>query len=362
MVKIKILYTIPNFDTAGSGKVLYDLTKNLNPEIFEVHIACHHSNGSFFKEVKKLGIPIHLITTTQPLRPYFTLFKRIRPFTLFIKMNQFNIVHSWHWSSDWSEVLAVRMSSAKYIYTKKAMSWGNVHWKIKSFLADFIITINQDMRAFFPSKKEQVLIPLGLDVNYYSPEDYPKRKASNFFKIITVANLVPVKGIEVLIRAVHQLNDGRIQLEILGDDRDGYADELKALVHTLGLQEQIAFLGKQLDVRPYIHQADLYVIPTLDSGRKEGMPMALVEAMAMGVTVLGSNISGINYVLRDFPHLLIEAGNMEQLSKAIQHWMNTSREEREVQGSALRVYCQEHYSIEQSIRAHEELYQKMIKR
>jgi glycosyltransferase involved in cell wall biosynthesis len=95
---------------------------------------------------------------------------------------------------------------------------------------------------------------------------------------------------------------------------------------------------------------------------KEGLGMALIEAMAMGVTVLGSNVSGINYVLRDFPELLFEAGNVKQLSHAIQHWMNASADERKAQGAALRTYCQQHYSLEQSIRTHEQLYLQLCRR
>ena len=53
MGKIKILYVIPNFDTAGSGKVLYDLAKNLNKEKFQVEIACKNAKGAFFNEVEK---------------------------------------------------------------------------------------------------------------------------------------------------------------------------------------------------------------------------------------------------------------------------------------------------------------------
>lgn len=45
--KIKILYTTPNFDTAGSGKVLYDLAKGLDTAKFEVDIACKNNRGSF---------------------------------------------------------------------------------------------------------------------------------------------------------------------------------------------------------------------------------------------------------------------------------------------------------------------------
>lgn len=53
--RIKILYTIPNFDTAGSGRVLYDLAKGLDPNKFDISIACRHNRGSFFKEIDSLG-------------------------------------------------------------------------------------------------------------------------------------------------------------------------------------------------------------------------------------------------------------------------------------------------------------------
>ncbi|TGD57160.1 glycosyltransferase [Flavobacterium humi] len=354
--KIKVLYTIPNFDTAGSGKVLYDLAKGLDKEGFEVEIACNSTKGAFFAEVEKLGLPIHIIEITKPFRPYYNLVFRIRPFKDFIRKNKFDIVHSWHWSSDWTEALAARLGGAKFIYTKKAMTWGNIHWKIKSYLSNFIITINEEMRGYFPNKKEQKLIPLGLDTQYYDPGLFPKKEKTAVFKIITVANLVPVKGIEVLIKAIHQLNNPSVCLEVLGDDRDGYADELKKMVRDYQLENQIAFLGKHTDVRPFLAQADLYVIPTLNSGRKEGMPMALVEAMTMGIPVLGSDISGINFVLKDFPELLFEASNTEELCQKIKDSYAMPEKEREEIREQLRNYCITHFSFDTFIKAHQELY------
>lgn len=362
MKKLKVLYTIPNFDTAGSGKVLYDLANNLDKNKFEVHIACSNDKGIFFKEVEKLGLPIHLTETTCELRPYWTILTRIKHYKEFIKKNKFNIVHSWHWSSDWSEVLASRLAGAKFIYTKKAMTWGNAHWKIRSYLSDFIITINAEMRNYFPNKKNWKLIPLGLDTQYYSPDLFPKKQALTVFKIITVANLVPVKGIEVLIKSIQLLNNSGIHLEVLGDDRDGYADELKLLVKDQQLENQIVFLGKHADVRPFLTQADLYVIPTLNEGRKEGMPMALVEAMAMGIPVLGSDISGINFVLKDFPKLLFEASNSKELSEKITLFFKKSTEERQEIGQQLRNYCVINFSMQKFIREHEDLYLKLAQK
>ncbi|VVV01323.1 MULTISPECIES: glycosyltransferase [Mesonia] len=308
MKKIKILFTIPNFDTAGSGKVVYDLVKGLDTSRFEPTIAVEHSQGIFFKEVEELGVPIYIQPMTTHYRPYLSLYGRIKKIASFIRQHQFDVVHSWHWSSDWTEVLATIWGGAKYIYTKKAMSWGNKHWKIKSYLSDFIITINHEMVNYFPKKKDQQLIPLGIDTDYYSPAGFKKRP-SDKFQVISVANLVEVKGIEVLVEAVELLGDAQIEVKIVGDIRSDYAKNLIKSIEEKGQQNQIKFLGKQLDVRPYLVNADLYVIPTLNKGRKEGMPMALVEAMSMATPVLGSDISGINYVLKDFPNLLFEASN-----------------------------------------------------
>ncbi len=358
--KIKLLYTIPNFNTAGSGKVLYDLVKGLDSERFDIAIACNHNKGSFFKEVEALGLPIYIIESTVPLRPYHNLLFRIKPFKNFIKGHQFDVVHSWHWSSDWTEALAARMSGVKWLYTKKAMGF-NKHWNIRSYLANFIVTINNEMQAYFPNKKQQALIPLGIDTEYYNPENVAAitRDNSNGFNIITVANLVPVKGIQILIRAVHKLNDIAVKLTVLGDYENDYGKEMVALRNRLGMQDQVQFLGKKLDVRPYIAASDLYVIPTLDEGRKEGMPMALVEAMCMGVPVLGSNITGINFVLKDFENLLFQAGNVAVLASKIQSIRFLSNQDRTNLGTELRTYCIKHFSLHPFIEAHENLYVKL---
>ena len=48
----KILYTIPNFDTAGSGRALFNIASNLDRDKFEPHICCSHDRGDFFKIIK----------------------------------------------------------------------------------------------------------------------------------------------------------------------------------------------------------------------------------------------------------------------------------------------------------------------
>ena len=62
-----ILFTIPNFHTAGSGKALLNIAMRLDRRYFEPHIACFHDKGSFFNVVKNSGIPIHIFQFTNSM-------------------------------------------------------------------------------------------------------------------------------------------------------------------------------------------------------------------------------------------------------------------------------------------------------
>jgi glycosyltransferase involved in cell wall biosynthesis len=370
MKKIKILFTIPNFNTAGSGKVLFDIAKSLNPQLFDVYICCFHDKGPFFQIIKNSGLEIFLFRFSIEFKLSIKYILELRKIISFFRSNKFDIIHSWHWSSDFSEPLAAKIAGAKWIYTKKAMSWGNKSWKIKSYLADKIITINDDMGPeFFPGSKKVELIPIGIDINYYSP--LPKKAdlmqqlkvCENDFIIISVANMVPVKGIEILIQAVEILkgNIPNIKLILVGDVESNYGIILKQLVNSLGLRDIVTFVGKVLDVRPYHAIADLFVIPTKDEGRKEGMPMAPVEAMAAEKIVIGSNISGISYILNDFSELLFSPGSLEALVEKIL-WVNqlNSQSKKELE-KRLRLKVVEEFNIEKFISRHELLYQELVK-
>lgn len=212
------------------------------------------------------------------------------------------------------------------------------------------------MVNYFPKKAAQKLIPLGIDTEYYSPQDFPK-STNEKFQIVSVANLVEVKGIEVLIEAVELLNDDEIEVKIVGDTRSDYAQNLIKSIEDK--QQQIKFLGKKPDVRPYLVASDIYVIPTLNKGRKEGMPMALVEAMCMAIPTLGSDISGINYVLKDFPDLLFEASNAPMLAEKIKAVKSKTEEERTLLGKELRAYCFKNFTMKQFTDEHEKLYKNM---
>ena len=362
-MKIKILFTIPNFDTAGSGKVVYDLVKGLDKNKFSPEIACFHNKGAFLKEVEQLGVPIHIIPFTTSYKPYITFLSRVNRISKFFKKHEFDLIHSWHWSSDFSEVLAAKIARVPYVYTKKAMSWGNKAWRIKSRLSTKILVLNSDMipRFFSKLKNKTTLIHLGVDLTKYPPQkkihETPlglQFKESDFV-ITTVANLVPIKGIEYLIKAIERLNDPNIKLLVVGNNKNEYGKEL--MQNTIN--ENIYFIDKQLDVKPYHAISDVFIIPTLPAG--EGLPVAPIEAMASQRIIIGSDVEGVNEVLQDYPNCLFPAKNVEAICDKIKEIQQLSINERDTLALQMRKTVEGKFSLLKCISEHEHFYLNLLK-
>jgi glycosyltransferase involved in cell wall biosynthesis len=363
--RIRLLLTIPNFDTAGSGKVLYDLAYGLDKDIFEVEIACSSNKGKFFKIIESLGLKIHIVKTTTDYRPFSSLPFRILRIANFFRKNKFDIIHSWHWSSDWTEALAARLAGAKWVYTKKAMSWGSPRsWKMRSRLSTFITTINPDMEpAYFKGYKNVRLLPLGLDTDYYyrqekkySHEDLSYTKED--FVVISVVNLIKVKGLEVLIDAMKMIDDKRVKLLIVGNYDSDYGRGIRQKIIDESLSDRITMTGKVLDVRQYLALGDVFVIPT--NVNWEGMPMAPVEAMSSGRIVIGTNTTGVNYILEGFETLLVPPNDPAAIAQKIMQVKAMSADEKQQLELKIRDKVCREYSINAFAHNYGNLYKEIL--
>ena len=363
--RIKILYTIPNFDTAGSGKVVFDLVNHIDKTKFEPHICCMHTRGEFFTKVETLGVPIHIFAVATKYRPFFSLPFRVLKTIKFFRKHKFDIIHSWHWSSDFTEPLAAKLAGIPFLYTKKAMGWGNKAWRWRSQLSSKIVTINSDMKTQFFSKMTDKIkpIPIGLDVNDFG---FLEKSYGNFdgysidqdnFTIVSIANLVSVKGIEILLEAVKQINNPKFKVFIVGDDTSDYAINLKEKYTST----DVVFTGKKQDVKLYLALADVFVIPTKDEGRKEGQPIAPIEAMLSGRIVLGSRISGVKDILAPFQEYLFEPSSIEDLKNKLESIIQLDTDNRKKLAKQMFEFASKNYTIEKSMQMHETLYFKMIK-
>jgi len=371
MKKIKILYTIPNFDTAGSGKALLNIALGLNKEVFEPHILCLHNKGEFFKVVQNSGIPLHVFDYIPSERPVLKML--LNCFRVSKKLKEINpdIVHSFHYGSNYTEALSAKMAGIKWVFTKKNMSWGGSStnsWKLRSFLADKIAIQNTDMiQDFYPKSKKIRLIPRGVNVQNFAsfiPNSLIRREMKTSPEkriIICVANFVPVKGIELLIEAFDKLykNNSEWVVWLVGDNNNEYGQKLTHLVQEKQLQNSIVFSGKKLNVIDYLNHAEIFVLPTLEKG--EGTPVAVLEAMSNGKVVIGSAVPGIKDQLRNFPNHLFEAGNAIDLEKKLAVFMNNSEQENATIGLDFKNVATAEFTIENEIENHEKLYHSALK-
>jgi len=354
--RIKILFTIPNFDTAGSGKALLNIAIRLDKTKFESQVACLHNRGDYFQEVKKSGIKIHLIDLYKNARPISKMLYECSNLSRIFKKISPDIIHSYHYAADYTEPLAARMAGVKWIYTKKNMSWEGPSyrgWKLRSWLADGIICQNSDMlKIFFPDWNKANLIPIGVDINKYKKKhvnikikkqlgipDYARI-------IISVANLIPVKGIEILIKAFKQLSleNTSWRLMIVGDTSTKYGAKLKNEISIKSnLENKIIFTGKQRNIRELLDIAEIYVQPSLYKG--EGAPIAILEAMANSKVIIGSDVPGIRDQLKFFPDHLFPAGDIDSLIKKLELFMRKSTSENYELGKSFYQYVLNNYDI-----------------
>lgn len=171
--------------------------------------------------------------------------------------------------------------------------------------------------------------------------------------ILAVGRLEAVKGMDLLLRAM-ALRDlaGRpgVRLAIAGDGGERAA--LEGLASDLGILPAVRFLGMRNDVPDLLAGSDLMVLPS----RSEGLPMALIEGMGMGLPVVAARVGGIPEVVDEGgTGLLVSPQSPEELAGALVRLLeDTSLRER--LGRAARERVEQDFSAAGMVQRYEALY------
>lgn len=168
--------------------------------------------------------------------------------------------------------------------------------------------------------------------------------------ILTVGRLVPMKGFDVLIRAVKSLIDGGIcpAVRIIGYGPE--QDNLARLVADLAMGDMVQLLGYQPPeaVKQELRKADLFVLPSLwdESEGQEGVPTVLMEAMASGVPAVSTRLSGIPELVEEgVSGVLCEPGDAAALADAILSVIRMPEEQRSAMAAAARAKIERDYDV-----------------
>lgn len=172
--------------------------------------------------------------------------------------------------------------------------------------ARYVVTVSRYNRALLEQHNRQGtpvrVVHAGIDVSAYRfrPRGVP---AEGGVRALTVASLQQYKGHAVLLEALAMGGPevDRITLDLIGDGV--LRGDLEAHVDRLGLGGRVRFLGSRSEeaVRAALDAADLFVLPSIvaDDGQMEGLPVALMEALACGVPSVSTRLSGIPEIVVD---------------------------------------------------------------
>jgi glycosyltransferase involved in cell wall biosynthesis len=158
------------------------------------------------------------------------------------------------------------------------------------------------------SRRNISVIPSAVEPNRYRRRDLTRTS------IIWVGRLVAEKGLDTLVEAVSKIRKrSRLRLMLVGDGPK--RNELIGLVRKLNLADIVTFRLKanRDEIAKLLSEAEVFALPSL----KEGLPLALLEAMASETTVVASDIPSIREVL-DGSGLFFSPGNAEELAQRLQ--------------------------------------------
>jgi colanic acid/amylovoran biosynthesis glycosyltransferase len=193
----------------------------------------------------------------------------------------------------------------------------------------------------------QKLHVLRLGVN---PEEFrpvPKN-TDHLLKIVSVGRLVPAKGQLILLQAIHSLfttKQRNVHLTLIGDGPE--RDNLQEFVDRHGLSQHITFCGalNHDQTREHLAYADIFALASF----AEGVPVALMEAMAMEIPCISTNVAGIPELIRSgIDGLLVPASSVNDLANAIQT-LADDEELRKKIGSTARARVLDCYNLPRNL-------------
>ena len=218
-------------------------------------------------------------------------------------------------------------------------------------VSDFVARrdVEQNM---LPRKKVRTIYN-GVDIRRFHPhgDRYP---INHMFTIIFVGQLIPKKGIDLLIEAVRRISsstDHRLFLKVAGAGHQRNA--LESLAAEI-LPGQVEFLGQVEDVPTLFRSADLAVFP---SRWEEAFGFVVAEVMACGTPVIAADAGGIREAVGDDRRagLLFRKGDVEDLERQVRFLISDPKHRARMRQAA-RERAEQEYSIQRMVEQHASLY------
>jgi glycosyltransferase involved in cell wall biosynthesis len=178
--------------------------------------------------------------------------------------------------------------------------------------------------------------------------------------VVHVGNIRPGKGHDILVDAAAMVREQGIEMTVVSiglEKNAGDLQRLQAKAKRAGLNGGVRFLGRRPDALDFIAAADVYVNPA----EIEGLPVTILEAMALGRPVVATAVGGVPSVIKhERTGLLVEPGEALALARAIKRLLKDPSLATGL-AAAGAVLVTRDYGLEPMIRAFEDIYRQQLK-
>lgn len=225
----------------------------------------------------------------------------------------------------------------RYRFLTRALSWMTLR------LNDVTIAVSDAVDASLPRRSGRVRTTMrhGIDLeamaaNHARRADARAELGVEPGEVIigAVSNLVPEKSLDVLLRTARIVCDADERARFIHIGQGPLAERLHSLRDDLGLGERFAFLGARTDARFLMAGFDLLAF----SSRHEGLPMVAMEASALGIPIVATNVGGMGEIVhQEVNGVLVEAGRPDLLSDRLLALVRDERRRRDMSENALRI-------------------------
>lgn len=364
---MNILYLTTHLNIGGISSYLFTLANGLKGKGHNVHTAS--SGGELARKFAQAGIAhldIPIKTKSEVNIP--KLLASFLKLKRYIRENNIDIIHA---NTRVAQVLAYFLSRAvhkPYITTCHGFFKKRFSRLIFPCWGDRVIAISEPVKEHlvsdFKVNPDSIrVVHNGIDVGKFEAQN-EKYKIEIRNKIGLkegpvvgiIARLSDVKGHIYLIEAMNLVlrKIPAVQLLIAGEGK--MKDDLMRQASRLQIKENVFFVPNVYDTSELLPVMDLFVLPSL----KEGLGLSLMEAMAAGLGVVGSDVGGIKSLIRDRVNgLLVKPADIKGLSEAILEVL-LDAEKRKKFGESARVFIAENFSQEKMVLETERVYKECL--
>jgi glycosyltransferase involved in cell wall biosynthesis len=345
----RVVHVVVAGELGGAERMLVDLATRPEQTGVEHAIALRTPNDALRRMLRDAGVRVHDRGRARE-GPLPFLWSTLGPRDVawirsVIEAESARVVHLHTFASQVVGTRAARLAGARVLRTEHSTRvyddpscWPFSRWSLAR--TDAVVAISEHVRRVAIARApwatgRLVVVPNGVDAARFVPDTSPKADA---FTFSLVGRLEPRKGVDLAIDALASVPDARLDVVGDGPARAGLARKARAL----GLGDRVRLHGYVTDTRPLLARAHA----ALCSSRSEGQGIALLEAMAAGLPVVGFATGGVPEIVQDGrTGLLCPAGDVAALAATMRRAV-AARDQLATLGAAARARVRERFSVE----------------